>query len=205
MDSPDVAGDVAALRAQVAQFTTFRGYRSHTVGLTGVLGIAAAMVQTDYMDEPASHLGRYIDYWVGVALVNLLIIGAEFWYQWSRVPTPLGQRLTVLAVRKLMPSFAAGVVITGTVLMQEPGCGWMLPGLWGILFSLGVFSSASLLPKPIRWVGAYYLAAGSLCLVLGKGEWAFSSWLMAGTFGVGQILGALVLHFTVERDPLAEI
>jgi len=65
---------------------------------------------------------------------------------------------------------------------------------------LGVFSSASLLPRPIRWVGAYYLVAGSFCLSVGKGELAFSPWLMAGTFGVGQILGAVILHRTIETD-----
>lgn len=200
MEPRDVAGEVAALRARVSSFTTFRGYRSHSVGLTGFLGIAAAMVQGDYLDQPSGQLGQYVDYWVGVALVNLLIIGAEFWYQWTQAPTPLGQRLTVLAIQKLVPSFAAGAVITATLLLQEPASGWMLPGLWSILFGLGVFSSASLLPRPIRWVGAYYLVAGSLCLMVGKGEAAFSPWLMAGTFGVGQILGAVILHRTVEVD-----
>lgn len=205
MELKHVAGEVAALRAQVSSFTTFRGYRSHTVGLTGFLGIAAAMVQADYLDQPAEQLGRYINFWVGVALVNLFIIGAEFWYQWTQAPTALGHRLTVLAIQKLVPSFAAGAVITATLLLQAPESGWMLPGLWSILFGLGVYSSAALLPRPVRWVGAYYLMSGSLCLMLGKGFLAFSPWLMAGTFGFGQILGAVILHRTVEKDRAAEV
>ena len=200
MELKDMAGEVAALRSRFSSFTTFRGYRSHSVGLTGFLGIAAAMVQADYLGQPSGHLANYINFWVGVALVNLFIIGAEFWYQWTQAPTPLGQRLTVLAIQKLVPSFAAGAVITATLLLQEPESGWMLPGLWSILCGLGVFSSASLLPRPIRWVGAYYLVAGSFCLLVGKGELAFSPWLMAGTFGVGQILGAVILHRTNETD-----
>ena len=75
MESRDVAGDVAALRAQVGSFTTFRGYRSHSVGLTGFLGVTAASVQADYLPQPGINLNLYINYWVGVALVNLLIIG----------------------------------------------------------------------------------------------------------------------------------
>ena len=204
MESRDVAGDVAALRAQVGSFTTFRGYRSHSVGLTGFLGVTAASVQADYLPQPGINLNLYINYWVGVALVNLLIIGAEFWYQWSQAPTPLGQRLTVLAIQKLLPSFAAGAVVTMSLMFQAPESGWMLPGLWSLLFGLGVFSSVPLLPRPVRWVGAYYLVSGSLCLMVGKGTWAFSPWLMAGTFGVGQILGALILHRTVEKEATPE-
>jgi hypothetical protein len=40
--------------------------------------------------------------------------------------------------------------------------------------------------------------------MVGKGSWAFSPWLMAGTFGVGQILGALILHRTVEKEATPE-
>jgi len=75
----------------------------------------------------------------------------------------------------------------------------MLPGLWAILFGLGVFASSQLLPRPTFWIGVHYLASGTICLVLGGGAAALSPWMMAGTFGLGQLLAALILYYTLER------
>ena len=76
----------------------------------------------------------------------------------------------------------------------------MLPGLWAILFSLGVFASFRLLPRPTYWVGVYYLMAGACCLAWAQGEAAFSPWAMGLTFGIGQFLAAAILYWNLERD-----
>jgi hypothetical protein len=70
---------------------------------------------------------------------------------------------------------------------------WMLPGLWQVIFSLGVFSSCQFLPRPMFAVGVWYLAAGLICLALGDRQ-AFSPWSMGVPFGVGQLLVAAVLR-----------
>ncbi len=75
----------------------------------------------------------------------------------------------------------------------------MLPGLWAVLFSLGVFASCRLLPKPTFWVGVFYLLAGCVGLIFGPGDLALSPWLMGGTFGTGQLLTACILYWTLER------
>jgi hypothetical protein len=85
------------------------------------------------------------------------------------------------------------------LLYHAPECLWMLPGLWSILFSLGIFASWRLLPKPTFWVAVHYLIAGIGCLMLAKGEHAFSPWAMALPFGVGQLLAAGILYWTLER------
>jgi hypothetical protein len=75
----------------------------------------------------------------------------------------------------------------------------MLPGLWAICFSLGVFASCRLLPRPVFWVGVHYLVSGTIVLAIGNGTYALSPWLMAGTFGVGQLLAAGILYYSLER------
>jgi hypothetical protein len=70
----------------------------------------------------------------------------------------------------------------------------MLPGLWQVVFSLGVFSSCQFLPRAIFAVGVWYLAAGLICLALGNGAWTLSPWIMGVPFGVGQLLVAVVLQ-----------
>jgi len=37
---------------------------------------------------------------------------------------------------------------------------WMLPGLWQIVFSLGVLASRRSLPRPMFAAGVWYLGAG---------------------------------------------
>ena len=68
-----------------------------------------------------------------------------------------------------------------------PAALWMLPGLWQITFSLGVFSSCRFLPRPMLLAGAWYLATGLFCLALGDAR-AFSPWAMGIPYGAGQVL-----------------
>ena len=76
---------------------------------------------------------------------------------------------------------------------------WMLPGLWAIVFSLGMFASRTLLPRGITVAAGYYLVAGLADLALAQGKYAYSPWAMALTFGVGQLLSAIVLYWNLER------
>src|SRR5438046_368026 len=70
---------------------------------------------------------------------------------------------------------------------------WMLPGLWQIIFSLGVFASARSLPRGMFAVGVWYLAAGLATLAAGSSA-PYSPLAMALPFGIGQFLMAFVLY-----------
>jgi hypothetical protein len=76
---------------------------------------------------------------------------------------------------------------------------WMIPGLWQIIFSLGIFSSCRFLPRPMVAAGAWYLMTGLFCVSLGDAR-AFSPWAMGIPYGVGQMLVAGVLFFTAKED-----
>jgi hypothetical protein len=77
---------------------------------------------------------------------------------------------------------------------------WMMPGIWAICFSLGMFASRTLLPRFITVVAGYYLIAGCMCLVMTRATVSqFSPWAMGLTFGVGQLLSAGVLYWNLER------
>jgi hypothetical protein len=75
----------------------------------------------------------------------------------------------------------------------------MLPGLWCVLFSLGVFASYRLLPASVFWVGVYYLLCGVGNLWWGQGDNALAPWLMGVSFGGGQLLSAAILYWKLER------
>jgi hypothetical protein len=77
----------------------------------------------------------------------------------------------------------------------------MLPGLWQIVFSLGIFASCRSLPRPMLAAAVWYLACGLAVLALANGSAAFSPLAMALPFGIGQLLIAVILYASVgERD-----
>jgi hypothetical protein len=163
-----------------------------------VFGIAAAALQASCIPVPTERIEDYLTLWVGVALLNLLMVGSELAVRWSS-DAPWKRRLMVQAIQQFSPTLLAGAVLTAIVAARSPEIAWTLPGLWAILFSLGIFACSRVLPRAVAWVGVYYLASGAICLAQGPGEWSLSPWLMIGTFGVGQLLAAAILAFNLEH------
>ena len=89
--------------------------------------------------------------------------------------------------------------LLGLVILLVMTAAFLLPGLWMILFSMGVFASRRILSKSVSFVGAYYLLAGLLVLSLPARQ-QLSPWVMGGVFGVGQLFASLVLYWTLERS-----
>ena len=75
----------------------------------------------------------------------------------------------------------------------------MLPGLWALIFSLGVFASCRFLPRQMFAVGLWYLVCGLVCLMMASGRRVLSPWEMGIPFGVGQLLVAAVLRYGFEE------
>jgi predicted benzoate:H+ symporter BenE len=74
----------------------------------------------------------------------------------------------------------------------------MLPGIWQVIFSLGVFSSCRFLPRPIVTVGGWYLMTGLACIALADSR-ALSPWAMGVPYSVGQALVAGILLCTAKE------
>lgn len=198
MELREAMDQIEAIRRQVAQTTVFRGYRSLPVALSGGLAVFAAMVQSWVLPDPFASIPAYLALWLGTAIISLMAAGIEMTYRsWRN--EPLQRELSLLAVEQFLPSVVAGAMLTTVIVRSAPEQVWMLPGLWSIVFGLGVFASSRLLPPATFWVAAYYMIAGGVCLVMGQGSWALSPWLMTMTFGVGQTLAAVVLYLSLER------
>jgi hypothetical protein len=204
MELRDALSQITEIRAQMARTETFRGYRSGTVGFSGLLGSVGATLQAVWIPQPAENIRAYLALWIGVAAVCTAVWGAEMALRCHRATLALTRQTTLLAVEQFLPSLAVGGVLTWAIVSYASDALWMLPGLWAIIFSLGIFASCRLLPRPIFWVGGYYLAAGVATLVLAQGDAALSPWAMVGTFGVGQLLAAAILYVTLERTDAEE-
>jgi hypothetical protein len=200
MELHEALTQISEIRQQIARTEVFRGYRSIPVAFSGVLAFATAYLQVLWLPEPAQSPGSYFALWISAAAISVMATGAEIVLRARRSASPLTGEITWLAVEQFIPCVVAGGLVTFVLHTSAPESLWIMPGLWQILFSLGIFASYRLLPRPVYWVGVFYLMSGVLCLVLARNESAFSPWAMGLPFGVGQLLAAGVLYWTLERN-----
>lgn len=200
MNVPDALAQIAEIRQRMAWSVTFRGYRASTTALTGAIAVVAGVVQAS--TQPAANFSvyAYLSVWFGAAIAGILVVAMGFLLRSGQDANGhLAGALTLAAVESFLPCLVAGTLITyALVFFQSFNSIGLLPGLWMVLFSLGIFASRRLLPRAIFIAAGYYLVCGLVVLTLPLPR-AFSPWTMASVFGVGQVLIALILYVTLER------
>jgi hypothetical protein len=154
--------------------------------------------------DPIQQIGPYLALWIGAAVVSGLAAGLEMIVRARHAASPMTRELTWLALEQFCPCLLAGALLTVVLVRAAPASLWMLPGLWQLVYSLGIFASCRLLPRPTFWVAVFYLGTGLAVLALGDGDSPLSPWTMGFPFGAGQFLAAAVLYRTLERDHAAE-
>ena len=109
----------------------------------------------------------------------------------------LQQELSPAAAEQFLPFILVGGLLTLVLCEYSAGAVWMLPGLWQILFGLGLLASRRMFPTPILFVGAFYVLCGLADL---NGSAAhFSPWSMGLPFAIGQAANAAILYWYLER------
>jgi len=190
--------DISSIRRQVARSTEFRGYGPATLAATGGIAILAAGVQAVWLPNPASRIPLYLAIWISTAVVSAALIAMQTVTRSHRVHSGMADEMIRMAVEQFLPAAGAGALLTIVLVGSVPSVLWMLPGLWQITFSLGVFSSCRFLPRPMVAAGAWYLLSGLTCITLADGR-ALSPWAMGIPYGVGQLLVAGILFFTAQE------
>jgi hypothetical protein len=191
-------GDISSIRRQVAHSTEFRGYGPATLASTGALAVAAAGAQALWLPDAANHIPAYLSIWIWTAVLSAALIGMEMHARTRRIHSGLADEMIRVAVEQFLPSAGAGVLITLVLVRFAPDVLWILPGIWQIVFGLGVFSSCRFLPRPVAAVGAWYLVTGLTCLALADNR-ALSPWAMGLPYGAGQLLIAGILLFAAKE------
>jgi len=199
MDLRDALSQIDQIRQQMAQTQTFRGYRAATTAFSGAVAFVAAGAQGYLLPQPLQTPIAYLAIWLSAALISVTAFTIELALRYRRTRVAVQRQLILLAAEALLPAIIAGGLLTITIVRFAPASFWMLPGLWGIIFSLGVFASRRLLANAVFWVGAFYLLAGVSCLIFAQDEAALSPWTMGLMFGVGQLLAAIILYWNLER------
>jgi hypothetical protein len=200
MELQEALAQISEIRQQMARTQVFRGYRAVPVAFSGLLAWAAAIYQHFWIPDPLGQLSQYLWLWIGTAVLSALAAG--FGMIWRARHAPIGswsREITQLAVEQFAPSVVVGGLMTIVLVRSGEESLWLLPGLWSLFFSLGIFASRRLLPSATLAVAIYYLLAGLLSLALARGPYVLSPWAMGITFGFGQFFAAAVLYGTLER------
>jgi hypothetical protein len=187
-------GDIESIRRQMARSTEFRGYGPATLVATAVLAIAAAGAQTALVPDPVNHMEAYLGIWLSTAAVSAGLAGAQMYTRSRRIHSEMSDEMMMMAVEQFLPSVGASLLVTMVLLRYVPAALWMLPGMWQLIFSLGVFSSCRFLPRPMLVAGVWYLFTALACIALGDSR-ALSPWAMGIPYAVGQLLVAAILFF----------
>jgi hypothetical protein len=199
-DLRQALSEIRHIRHQVARGTLFRGYGPRSIAFSGVLALAVAAAQSAWYAGAQSDLTASLIIWISTAILCLALSAIDTFRRSRRVHVEFAPEMLHAAVEQFVPALAVGGLLTAVFVRMMPNEGWLLPGLWEIVFSLGIFASCRFLPRPMFAVGVWYLAAGLGSLILCSGQKGFLPWAMGVPFGVGQLLVATVLQVCVEKD-----
>jgi hypothetical protein len=196
MDVNRALDQIAEIHAHLARTETYRGYRALPLALTGVLAILGAILQSQFVPVGAARV--YLLYWLAVAAAAAGVAGIGVVMNHLAHHRGDGWGRTVEVVGQFVPCLAAGALLTG-LLAPRADLISLLPGIWAVLFSLGLFASRPFLPRLIGWIGLLYFIAGAQLLVLARTGASLAPWGMGITFGAGQLLTAGVFYWNLER------
>jgi hypothetical protein len=194
-DLDKALADIVAIRSQIAAGTAFRGYGPAAVAGTGGVALMTALLQYLLLDNPTGHPLTFLFGWAAAAALSALMIWIEMQARSRRHHSGLADAMIHQALEQFLPAGVAGVLLAVVLGKFAPEALWMLPGLWQVLVSLGIFASVRSLPRSVTLAGGWYFVAGFLVLLLASGSHALSPWTMGLPFVIGQSLMAAILYF----------
>jgi hypothetical protein len=192
MELHEALGNIDVIRRHMVRSEKFLGYRALPTAMGAAAAGGGALVQSLWLGGGDVSLNSFLALWIPLAAVSGGVAAGDAW-QRRRRDSSLTGAMVRLACEQFVPCVAVGAALTLTIARFAPEIGWTLPGLWSIVFSLGLFASLRLLPSAILAAAAWYLLAGCTCLALGPERAGLSPWTMVVTFGVGQSIVAAVL------------
>jgi hypothetical protein len=197
-DLNQALAEIKQIRSQVARDTQFRGYGPASITASGVLALGVAAAQMHWMRD-RTDFAAFAAAWIAAAFASISMVALQTTVRARRVHSGLAVEMIQSAVEQFLPALVVGVLLTVVIARAAPKEAWLLPGLWQLLFSLGVFASCRFLPRQTFAVGVWYLVTGLTTLVLQSENQALLPWTMGIPFGVGQLLVAAIMRYGFDH------
>lgn len=203
-DLDKALADIIAIRSQLAAGTAFRGYGPAAIAATSGVALVTAILQHVWLVDPTANPLTFLFGWAAAAVLSAVMIWIEMLARTRRHHSGLADAMIHQAVEQFLPAGIAGVLLAVMLWKFAPETLWLLPGLWQILVSLGMFASVRSLPRSVAFAGAWYFIAGFVVLVIASHSHVLSPWTMGLPFVIGQLLMATIIHFASGESDAEE-
>ncbi len=184
----EALAQVDAIHAHLARAEVYRGFQASGVAAAGVAGLVAATAQ------PTLTPDGFVRYWVAVAVVGATLGGGAALYAYLFREDEFARRRTRRVLAQFLPCVLAGACLTAGLSAGGDAVVRFLPGVWAVVFGLGVTATRPYLPNGISGVGLFYVSAGAAALFFAGGSAGPSGWAVGGIFGPGHLMTAWVLR-----------
>ena len=165
---------------RAGSFTAVSGWGQVVIGITGFLAAWLASKQGSEM--------MWLATWLVAAVVSVAtgVLTTAMKARSARMPllSGPGRKFTL----SLAPPLMAGAVLTG-VLFQA-GSASVLPGMWMLLFGVGIVTAGAFSVPAVPVMGATFMALGTAAL-LSPAAWG-NAYMAASFGGLNVIFGTLI-------------
>jgi hypothetical protein len=185
---------VRELRHRLIEQQRFRGYSGRARASGGLIALAGATLMSSPR-FPDRDLARIAGWGTVFTLAVLVNYGALLYWFCHDPQVGRDWRRLRPALVVLPPLLAGGLLTFGLILRGtlDP-----LYGMWMTLYGLANLASHQVLPRAILLVGAFYLAAGGVCLLWPAVVFADPR-AMGWVFFLGEAAGGAILHWDQTR------
>jgi len=195
-DLDKALADIVEIKSRLARSSEFLGLGPAALAASGALAFFVAMAQS--ILPGATEPLPYFTAWVATAIAACGLIGAEMLRRGRHHHAGLADQMIREAVLHFVPAGVAGAALLAFFAQYAPADLWLVPGLWLVLVSLGIFAAARSLPPGMIYAGAWYLLSGFTVLLLAATGHTLSPWSMGLPFALGQCGIALLVHRATE-------
>lgn len=189
MEVRDALDQLDRIHDHLTRAEVYRGFRVPAVALVGCLGLVAAAAQRWAL--PTADAPAFAVYWSAVGSIGVLIGFAAAVRSYLFREDDFERRRTRRVMGQFLPCVLAGALLT-VALARTDAFVALLPGVWAVVFGLGVVAVRPHLPPAVGLVGVGYVLVGGLLLAWQPAE--LSGWSVGGVFGAGHLVTALVLR-----------
>ncbi len=194
--------DIAEIRSQLGRAESYRGFRSLTVGLSALFVVTGGCLQRIWIEYPEQQPLEFLRLWICVAVLSAIACTIEMLVRNRMSGSPLTGKLHRSLITQTMPAIVVGAVVTFAIFNVSAADEMLirlLPGIWAMLYGLGLWSCGTNLPRLAHLATFYFLVAGAISLTLIGNAETMHPAEMVLLFGVGQLLLSAVLFWKFER------
>ncbi len=153
---------------------------------TCLMGVSALVATPIALRRPTAE--GWLAVWLGEAILAVTIALISMHLKASRLGTEVlsssGRRLFM----GLLPALAAGGLLTIALMWNGPVR--LIPGVWLVLYGVGVMQAGAFSVKTVPAMGAAFVIAGAVALPL---PWFWANLALAASFGLLHIVFGVLI------------